>query len=317
MNAIEVSGLRKSYKHKKKLINAVDGIDFSIEEGEIFGFLGENGAGKSTTINMLSGILKKDAGEIRFFGKDIDERKNWEEIRNNMNVSSAYFGLSGNMTVYENLVVYAKLFGVKDYKARIEHLLEQFELTQLRKKKANTLSSGENTRLNLCKGFINKPKLMLLDECTVGLDPNVAEKTRQYIKQYQKENNATILFTSHYMYEVEQLCDRIAFIQDGKIIKVDTAENIKNIIKKQTVEMKFIKDNPEIKKMLEERNFNILYMQDNRVMFEVADEGDKLYRLMSSLFKRGHFIEDLRINKPTLQDIFIKVTTKKKNEEDK
>ena len=317
MNAIEVTGLRKSYKHKGKMVNAVDGIDFEIKEGEIFGLLGENGAGKSTTINMLSGILTKDSGEIRFFGRNIDERKNWEEIRNSMNVSSAYFGLSGNMTIYENLVIYAKLFGVKDYKARIEHLLEQFGLTQLREKKANTLSSGENTRLNLCKGFINKPKLMLLDECTVGLDPNVAEKTRQYIKQYQKENNATILFTSHYMYEVEQLCDRIAFIQDGKIIKVDTADNIKNIIKKQTVEMKFIKDNPEIKKMLEERNFNILYMQDNRVMFEVVDEGDKLYRLMSSLFKRGHFIEDLRINKPTLQDIFIKVTSKKKNEEDK
>lgn len=311
MNAVEVKDLKKNYKSWKKTVEAVRGISFDIKEGEIFGLLGENGAGKSTTINILSGILTKDSGVISYFGKDIDDKSERENIRNSMNVSSAYFGLTGSLSVYENLVVYAKLFGVKEYKKRIEELISQFQLTELKDKQTYTLSSGENTRLNLCKGFINHPKLLLLDECTVGLDPSIAAETRKFIKEYSQKNKATVLFTSHYMYEVEELCDRIAFMQDGKIIKIDTADNLKKLIKRQTVELTFEKSSPEISTLLQEKGINLILFEDNKLKIEVDSEGDELYRLMHSLFKRGHYVKDMIITRPTLQDIFIHIHKKK------
>jgi len=306
MNAIEVKNLVKTYKFKGRCVEAVRSISFNIKKGEIFGLLGPNGAGKSTTINILSGILSKDSGQIKIFGKDPEVDR--EYVRNNMNVSSAYFGLSDILTVYQNLKVYAKLYNVKDYDKRISQLLDDFELGYLKDKKATTLSSGERTRLSLCKGFINNPKVLLLDECTVGLDPYMSEKTRQLIKKYQKENKASILFTSHYMPEVEKLCDRIAFMNHGNIVKIDKSENLKKTIRKQLIEMFFINPDKKLKNFFSEKNINAEFKGKNKVLFEVDTQGHDLFRIINSLFTRGYKLKDLKINRPTLDEIFIKIT---------
>lgn len=306
MNAVEVKNLVKTYKFKGRYVEAVRNISFNIKKGEIFGLLGPNGAGKSTTINILSGVLSKDSGEIRILGKD-PETEN-EYIRNNMNVSSAYFGLSDILTVYQNLKIYAKLFNVKNYEKQISHLLSNFELKHLKDKKVTTLSSGERTRLSLCKGFINNPKVLLLDECTVGLDPYMAEKTRQIIKDYQKEHKASILFTSHYMLEVEKLCNRIAFMNQGDIVKIDNSDNLKKIIRKQVVEMYFINPDLKLKKFFAEKKIDVRFKDNNKVFLEVDTRGHDLFRIMNSLFRRGYKLKDLKINRPTLDDIFIKIT---------
>lgn len=309
MDSIVVKNLVKTYKSKGIVTEAVRGISFSIKKGEIFGLLGPNGAGKSTTINILSGVLSKDSGDIKILGKD--PQLNHEYVKNQMNVSSAYFGLSDILTVYENLRVYAKLFNVKNPRKKILDLLEKFELTHLKDKRATTLSSGERTRLSLCKGFINNPKVLLLDECTVGLDPYMADKTRKIIREYQKKHNATILFTSHYMPEVENLCTRIAFMNKGRIIKIDSAKNLKKIIKRQSVEMVFINPDDKLKKFFISKKIDVQFKSKSKLLLEVDTEGHDLYRIINSLFSRGYKMKDLTIHKPTLEELFIKITKEK------
>lgn len=228
-SVIEVKNLKKSYGKTE----ALRGISFEIKEGEIFGLLGPNGAGKTTAIDILAGLLTKDSGDIQILGKDI------EEAKQEMNIVASYNWLTGVMTVQQNLEIYSRLYGVKDKDKRIKHLLGLFELTEIKDKKYQKLSAGQQTRVNLCKGLINNPKVLLLDECTASLDPYLADKTRKIIKDLKK--NTTILFTSHNMHEVEELCDRIAFLQKGEIIWIGSAKKLKEIHKKKTLEETFIK----------------------------------------------------------------------------
>lgn len=156
-----------------------------------------------------------------------------------MNIVASYNWLTGLMTVEQNLEVYGRLYGVMDIDKRISYLLGLFELTEIKNKKYQKLSAGQQTRVNLCKGLINSPKVLLLDECTASLDPHLADKTRKIIKSLKK--NTSILFTSHNMHEVEELCDRIAFLQKGKIVWIGHAKKLKEIHKKRTLEEVFIK----------------------------------------------------------------------------
>ena len=235
---IEVKNLKKSYGKTE----ALRGISFDVKQGEIFGLLGPNGAGKTTAIDILAGLLTKDSGEVRILGKVP------EEIRQEMNIVSSYSWLSGIMSVYENLKVYGILYGVEDLDNKINKLMNLFEISNLKKIRYHRLSAGQQTRVNLCKGLINNPKVLLLDECTVGLDPHLADKTRKIIKSLKKDT--AILFTSHNMQEVEQLCDRIAFLQQGKIVWTGTSKKLKEIHKKKTLEEVFIK-------LVREENGNI------------------------------------------------------------
>lgn len=305
MHAIEVKGLKKFYYSKSGIVKALDGVSFSIRKGEFFGLLGPNGAGKSTTINILSGLLLKDSGSIRILGKDPEQ--DWEYVKNKMNVASAYFGLTGNITVEQNLKVYAKIFNIPNATEKIHALLKQFAVFHLRKTIASYLSSGERTRVTLCKGLLNDPAVLLLDECTVGLDPDIADRTRALIKKYQKEQHATILFTSHYMPEVEALCNSIALLHQGKILEIDTPKRLKRVIKFQTVEIDFVKADGRIRKILEEYGIKILSMQGNNYFLETSAVEDTLYKALNVLFQKGYKLTDLKINKPTLEDLFIKL----------
>ena len=304
---IEVKNLEKRYN--KAPGNAVDDVSFYVEEGAFFSLLGPNGAGKSTTINMLTGLLEKDSGTIKILG--YEPEKNWEFVKNNSNVATAYSWLSDVLTVRQNLRVYAKIYGVKNTEKRINELLEMFELGKVADRKVIRLSSGENTRAVLCKGLINNPKVLFLDECTVGLDPDIADKTRNIIKNYQKENDAAILFTSHYMYEVEQLCDRIAFMSNGKIISIDTSSNLKKLIKKHTVEIAVKKDIKPLMELLKTEGVEIIFAKDNSIVFEVTTEHDKMYKVISKIFHKGFMLSNLHVKGPTLDDVFIKIARQK------
>ncbi|MBS3175970.1 ABC transporter ATP-binding protein [Candidatus Woesearchaeota archaeon] len=306
MFAIEVINLRKTYGK----VVAVDDVSFKVKKGEIFGFLGVNGAGKTTTINMITGLLQKDSGTIKILNHDPEEA--WEYVKNRINVSTAYYPLSDALTIRQNLRIYAKIYGVKNVEQKIMSLMQQFELSHLADRKVADLSSGERTRTALCKGLINDPEVLFLDECTVGLDPDIAEKTRRIIKNYQQKSGCTILFTSHYMYEVEELCDRIAFMDKGKIIKIATADKLKKAIKKHTIEITVKSRAEELKNFLMLEQMNILLAEDNTIIFEVTCERDKIYKILNKIFTKGFLLSDLHIKKPTLDDIFIKIARGRK-----
>lgn len=209
---LEVKNLSKKFDD----FVAVDNISFGLEEGQILGFLGPNGAGKSTTINCLLGVVEKDGGEIRMFGKDLVKHRT--EIMKYVNFCSAEYVLPWNLTLYENLLVYAKFYEVEDARKRIEDVLGEFELTESKNKIIRSLSLGQRTRANLCKALINKPKLLLLDEPMASMDPDVVDKGIRLIKKIQKEEKMTILYTSHNMWEIEQVANDVIFVNHGKII---------------------------------------------------------------------------------------------------
>ncbi len=213
---LEVQNLRKSFDS----FVAVDDISFSLEEGQILGFLGPNGAGKSTTIFCLLGLIKPDSGSVSIFGKDISKHRS--EILIKTNYASAEFVLPWSLTVWENLYIYAKLYEVADDRKRIEELLDIFEMTNLKDKPMRDLSFGLRTRANLCKSLLNKPKLLLLDEPMASMDPDVVDKGIKLLKNIQTEEKITILYTSHNMWEIEQVANKVIFINHGKIVASGT-----------------------------------------------------------------------------------------------
>ncbi len=233
-NVVEVRGLRKVFKDKV----AVSDLSFAVERGEIVGLLGANGAGKTTTIHMLLGLIKPEGGSISIFGKEL--MKNRVEVLSRMNFASAYQFLPYNLKVWENLFVFAEIYCISKPKQKIEEVLDLFELTDLRNTSTGMLSSGEQTRLNLCKAFLNEPDLLLLDEPTASLDPDLADKVRKVIAHHQRETGMTVINTSHNMIDVHELCDRILFMQKGKIVAEGGAEEIMTNYSSKTLEEVFI-----------------------------------------------------------------------------
>lgn len=207
-------------------VTAVNHLSFEIYEGQITGLLGPNGAGKTTTIQMLLDLITPTSGEIKIFGCDLKHCR--EEVLQQMNFSSAYVTMPYNLTVWENLATFGRLYGVKNINNKINELADFFDIKDFLPKMTSELSTGQLTRLNLAKALLNDPKLLLLDEPTASLDPDIADRTRQLLKKIQNEWGLTILYTSHNMEEVEEICDRVIFINHGKIADDGTpAELIK------------------------------------------------------------------------------------------
>lgn len=221
---LEVKNLVKKFGK----FTAVDDISFSMEGGEILGFLGPNGAGKTTTIHMLLGLITPTTGEISIFGKSLEHHR--EEILQDVNFTSPYVELPYRNTVYENLNVFCKLYNIPGARERIDHLLKLFDVSDLRSTAMTHLSAGEKTRVGLCKAFLNKPRLLLLDEPTASLDPYAAAQAVEVIRQAQREEGITVLYTSHNMAEVERLCNRIIFLNHGKIIAQGSPTDITGAI---------------------------------------------------------------------------------------
>ena len=218
--AIAVEGLTKRFGD----VLAVDGVSFSVSRGAIFGLLGPNGAGKTTTIQLLLGLTTPSAGRIRILGRPMPRER--RAILARVNFSSTYVSLPANLTVWENMNVFARLYGVRDPARRVAELLELFEVPAIRGKVTGSLSSGQLTRLNLCKAFVNDPQVLFLDEPTASLDPDIADKVRATLRRIQRERGVTMLYTSHNMAEVERMCDRVAFLRRGAIVAAGTPREL-------------------------------------------------------------------------------------------
>ena len=197
-------------------LKAVDDVSFQVARGEIVGLVGPNGAGKTTTINMILGVLAPTSGRVEIEGIDLARERSRALAVTNF--AAVYAPLPGNLTVEQNLRVFGMIYLVKDLQARIEELLEQFELKRFRRTKAGVLSSGEQTRLALAKALLNRPQLLLLDEPTASIDPSTARDIRAGISTLVDAGDCGVLWTSHNMYEVEAVCDRVLFVSRGKIL---------------------------------------------------------------------------------------------------
>lgn len=217
---------------------AVDGISFQLARNEIVGLLGPNGAGKTTTINMILGVLEPTSGAIRIEGLDISKQRS--RALDCTNFAAVYAPLPGNLTVYQNLRVFGLIYGVKDLPKRIEALLREFELERFRDMKSGVLSSGEQTRLCLAKAMLNQPHLLLLDEPTASLDPATAQEIRAKIRHFADHRRCGVLWTSHNMYEVEDVCDRVLLLARGKILLEGDPKTLPHQHGKQTLEELFI-----------------------------------------------------------------------------
>jgi len=210
--ALAVRGLRKAFGQ----IKAVDGVSFTVGRGEIVGLLGPNGAGKTTTINIVLGVLEPSAGTVAIEGMDLASART--EALERTNFSAPNVPLPGNLTVAQNLRVFALLYGVRGARARIEELLREFDLERYRDAKCGVLSSGEQARAGMAKALLNRPRLLLLDEPTASLDPSVARDVREKIVALVRGTGTGMLWTSHNMHEVEQVCDRVLFLSHGRIL---------------------------------------------------------------------------------------------------
>ncbi len=210
---------------------AVNEVSFEVRPGEIVGLLGPNGAGKTTTIHMILGLISASSGEVRIFGKRFEEHR--QAILEQMNFTSPYVAFPIRLTVFENLMVFATMYNIRDPRAKIAELTKLFGIEGLVKKPVSRLSSGETTRVGLCKAFMNDPKLLLLDEPTAYLDPQIAARVKQILLDLQRERGTTILYTSHNMAEVERMCSRIIFLSRGRVLASGTPIEVTQTILKE------------------------------------------------------------------------------------
>ncbi|GAB2179443.1 ABC transporter ATP-binding protein [Dongia sp. agr-C8] len=231
---ISVKDLAKHFRE----VAAVDGIDFEVRRGETVALLGGNGAGKTTTISMLLGLLKPTRGVIQLFGLDLARHRH--RVLGRMNFSSPYVDLPHRLTLRHNLMVFAKLYGLKDAKRRIAELAKALELESLLDRRVGSLSAGQKTRGALAKALINRPELLLLDEPTASLDPDTADWVRHYLERYQQETRCAILLASHNMGEVERLADRVLMLRQGKIVDAGSPDDLLFRYSRQNLEEVFL-----------------------------------------------------------------------------
>ncbi len=234
---IEVKNLNKQFNN----ILAVKNISFKISKGSIVGLLGPNGCGKTTTIGMMLGLIKPTSGTVFINEKNIENESNRTEILEKVNFISPYVELPKKLTIEENLKVYGKLYGVKNLNEKISELIEDLNLSEFRKRKTGELSSGQKNRVSLAKALVNDPEILLLDEPTASLDPDVGDYIRTYIENFASKKATTILLASHNMNEVERLCSEIMMMKNGNIIDKGTCSSLINKHGRKNLEETFLK----------------------------------------------------------------------------
>ena len=232
---IEVNNLAKQFKNAL----AVNNISFKINKGTIIGLLGPNGCGKSTTIGMMLGLIKPTSGTVVINGQNIENNRT--SLLEKMNFISPYIELPKKLTVEENLKVYGRLYGVKNLEGKISEIMEKLNLTEFKKRKTGELSSRQKNRVSLAKALVNDPEILLLDEPTASLDPDVGDNIRTFIEDFASKKGATILLASHNMNEVERLCHEVMMMKDGKIIDKGKSSDLINKHGRKNLEEVFLK----------------------------------------------------------------------------
>ncbi|HDM89528.1 MAG TPA: ATP-binding cassette domain-containing protein [Candidatus Bathyarchaeota archaeon] len=291
----------------KRLV-AVDHISFSVKKGEIFGFLGPNGAGKTTTINMLITILKPTEGTAYVLGYDIVREGN--KVREVIGVVPQEYTADEDLTGYENIMLCADLYGIPREIARKRaiELLELVELSKFKDKKVETYSGGMRRRLELACGLINRPKVLFLDEPTLGLDVQTRAATWDYIRLLKKEYGMTLFMTTHYLEEADALCDRIAIIDHGKIIVSGTPSELKDSIGGDVITLS-IKENVDVSEVIRGVENVKEVINENGVYRVKAEHGEVTAPLIiEALRRKGYTVAKLSLTEPTLNEVYLEYT---------
>ena len=235
--SIKITNLSKKYKESLVVKN----INFELKKGSIVGLLGPNGCGKTTTIGMILGLIKPSSGNVLINGVNIEKEKNRTKILEKVNFISPYVELPKKLTIEENLKVYGKLYGVNNLNEKIPNLMHDLNLTEFRNRKTGELSSGQKNRVSLAKALINEPEILLLDEPTASLDPDIGDYIRTYIEKFASKKNTTILLASHNMNEVERLCSEVMMMKNGEIIDKGTCDSLIKKHGRKNLEETFLK----------------------------------------------------------------------------
>lgn len=296
---LEVHNLTKTYGS----FTAVNGISFSVREGEILGLLGPNGAGKTTTIQMLLDLVTPTSGEIRYFGRKFPKER--EYILSRINFASTYAHVQSRLTVRENLGIYAGLYHVKNARQRIRSLLELLEIESLGDELFWHLSAGQKTRVILAKALLNNPKLILMDEPTASLDPDIANKVVEFIEKLRKEEGVSLLYTSHNMGEVERLCDRVMFLGHGNIVAEDTPLGLTKRAGNSHVLLTFDGDQQPVKSYLSEQGYSHVFLRPQVV--DVSVKQIDIPKMLFGFRKHNVWITEIDVQKPDLEDVFLSI----------
>ncbi len=285
---------------------AVDGLSFALKRGEILGLLGPNGAGKTTTIQMLLSTLKPTSGEIRYFGQSLANAR--AEILGQVGFASAYSKLPRRLTVTENLDVFARLYGLKagERRERIRDLLTQFGVWDLRRRQVEGLSAGQTTRVMLAKAFLARPKVALLDEPTASLDPDIAVEVRAFVRSRRDEEGVSIVFTSHNMDEVAQLCDRVIFLDRGRIASSGQPDELAASVASARIRLRVTQGlDPLLDHVAAAGLTSSSALDDDTVEVEIDES--RIADFLARIAMAGVRYDEIAIRKPTLEDYFLKL----------
>lgn len=307
MLPLSIKKLTKVYRSKKNLYTAVDQISFDLKEGEILGLLGPNGSGKTTTIQMLLGTLTPTDGQILYFGEDF--QKNRSKVLEKVSFASTYTSLPYILTVDENLKCFGMYYGITDAAKRADPLLERFGILDKKKSPISSLSAGQITRLMLVKAFFTNPKVVLLDEPTASLDPDVSQEVCNFLLEEREKSGLSILFTSHKMEEVAELCDRTIFLKRGKVVADDLPENLAKSVSLYELRLTIVDGMKRTIKIAEEGK--IAYLVDHRVITLSLDEKD-IPTFLNRVVQADVTYTNIQIKEPSLEDYFLKIAEVKK-----
>lgn len=317
-HAVETQALTRVFKPKKKkegrVVTALDSVDLRIERGELFGVLGPNGAGKTTLLKILSTLLLPTSGKAYVAGFDVE--KDLVDVRRRINmVSGGETSGYGLLTVRENLWMFSQFYGVRSKEAheRIDNLLARFGLEEKDKEKVRTLSTGQRQKMNVIRGFVTNPEIIFLDEPTLGLDVNAARTVRNFVMDWiEEDRERTVLLTTHYMMEADELCNRIAIIDNGRILACDSPENLKKLVKMNSTltltvaGLKDVNGFDSIEGMSSFSSSKDVEGSVTTLRFVLEDESP-VSDIVSTVVSQGSKILSLQKTEPTLEDVFIKL----------
>jgi ABC-2 type transport system ATP-binding protein len=312
MEAIKIKNLTKKFGN----LIAVNGISFHVDEGEIFGFLGPNGAGKTTTLSILATLLPPTSGEAIVNGFDVQKEK--DSVRKSIGMVFQDPTLDEELTAYENLDFHGRLYDVPK-EIRKKKIIELLKLVELEERKDNlvkTFSGGMKRRLEIARGLLHEPKVLFLDEPTLGLDPQTRNKLWDYIKKLNKEKKITIILTTHYMDEADRLCDRVAIIDNGEIIALDKSENLKDKIGGDVITI-VSSESTKVEAVLKHCKWcGLVKRHDGHVTINVENAGKRVADIVNLIEKNNIKIESIMIHEPSLEDVFLYYTGKTIREEE-